>query len=226
MQIKQAITTSVDPFWFNKREILFNKDRLTEFFPVASMTNNEKLNAILRLSIYVSGVLVVYHKNLNVLLIPLFVALVTLYIYKFNNVQDEEDKQEGFSLKSDCTLPTENNPFMNTLLTDVGVYKPRKEACLLENVEKDVKKYFNKGLYKDVGDLYEKNNGQRQFFTMPNTNEYGIKHGDTVKFANALYNTGQPTCKEDVGMCTNSNTFFQNDLRHSKHLLLENESNI
>ena len=225
MEIKQAITKSVDPFWFNQREILFNKDRLTEFFPVASMTNNEKLNSILRLSIYASSILVLYHKNLNVLLIPLFVALVTLYIYKFNNVQDVEDKQEGFSLQSDCQLPSEHNPFMNTLLTDVGVYKEKKEACLLENVEKDVEKHFNKGLYKDVGDLYGKNNGQRQFFTMPNTNEYGIKHGDTVKFANALYNTGQPTCKEDTGACTNSNTFFNNDLRHSPHLLVENQTN-
>ena len=224
MEITQAITTSVDPFWFNQKEILVDKERLTEFFPVASMTNNEKLNAILRFSIYASGILVLYHKNLNVLLIPLFVALVTLYVYKFNNVQDVEEKRETFSL-SDCQLPSEHNPFMNTLLTDVGIYKEKKEACLLENVEKDVNKYFNKGLYKDVGDLYDKNNGQRQFFTMPNTNEYGIKHGDTVKFANALYNTGQATCKESTDQCTNSNSFYINDLRHNPHLLVENQTN-
>ena len=39
---------------------------------------------------------------------------------------------------------------------------------------------------------------------MPNTNEYAIKYGDSVKFANWLYNSARPTCKEDSLYCTNS----------------------
>lgn len=220
MDIKQKISNDVDPFWFNHYQILFNKDRLTEFFPVESMTNNEKLNSIVRLSIYGSLVLVLYHKNLNVLLIPLFVALVTLYIFKFNNVQKEEEKVEGFEVPT-CTMPTKDNPFMNTLLTDVGIYKERKEACLVEDVAEEIEDHFNKGLYKDVNDLYNKNNSQNRFFTMPNTNEFGIKNGDSVKFANWLYNLGSATCKEDTGQCTNSNSFYVNDLRHQPHLLVK-----
>jgi len=221
MDTKPKISNDRDPFWFSLPEILFNKDRLTEFFPVETMTNNEKLNSVLRLSIYASGVLVLYHKNLNVLLIPLFVALVTLYIYKFNNVQTEVEKTtEGFEVPT-CTMPTDDNPFMNTLVTDVGMYKERPEACLVEDVAEDIEKKFNKGLYKDVNDLYDKNNSQNRFYTMPNTNEYGIKHGDTVKFANWLFNTGAATCKEDTGQCTNSNTYYNNDLRNQPHLIVE-----
>ena len=217
---KPVITNDVDPFWFNDTNIILNKERLTEFFPVESMTNNEKLNSVVRMSIYASGILLLYHKNLNVLLIPLFVGLVTLYIYKFNNVQKEEEKVEGFDVPK-CTMPTDDNPFMNTLVTDVGNYKPRTEACMVEDVKEDIHKKFHKGLYKDVNDLYDKNNSQNRFFTMPNTNEYGIKHGDTVKLANWLYNLGQPSCKEDTGMCTNSNSYFNNDLRHQPHLIVE-----
>ena len=65
----------------------------------------------------------------------------------------------------------------------------------------EIEQHFNKGLFKDVSDLYGKNNSQRQFFTMPNTNEYGVKNGDTVKFANWLYNNGESTCKEDTSKC-------------------------
>ena len=69
--------------------------------------------------------------------------------------------------------------------------------------------------------IYMKKNSQNRYFTMPNTNEYGIKNGDTVKYANWLYNLGEPTCKEDTGMCTNSNSFYNNDLRHEPHLIVE-----
>lgn len=220
MELENKISNEVDPFWFNHFKILYNQDRLVEFFPSNSMTNNEKLNAMLRLSIYVSAILFLYHKNLNVLLIPLFVALVTLYVFKFNNVQEEEEKVEGFATH-DCQMPTDDNPFMNTLVSDVGMYKEKKEACLLESVADKVEEKFNKGLFKDVGDLYDKSNGQRQYYTMPETKEYGIKSGDTVKLANWLYNTGESTCKENTASCTNSFAFYNNDLRHSPHLLVE-----
>ena len=111
---------------------------------------------------------------------------------------------------------------MNTLLTDVSQYKEKPEACIsTEKIKEDIYDKFHKDLYKDVNDLYDKNNGQNRFFTMPNTNEYGIKHGDSVKFANWLYNTGDATCKEDTEKCTNSFTYFNDELRARGHMILE-----
>jgi hypothetical protein len=220
--VDSSLETKTDPFWFNDYSILFDKERIVEFFPVLTMTNNEKMNAIMRFTIYSTVILLLYHKNLNVLLIPFFVSLVTLYVYKFNNVEDKTIEKENFTL-FECQAPSDNNPFMNTLVTDVGVYKPKKEACLVEQKEKEIENEFHKGLYKDINDIYDKNNSQRQFFTMPNTKEYGIKHGDTGKFANWLYNLGQPTCKEDTKECTNSFTYFENDERRYPRLLLKEE---
>ena len=213
-----------DSFWFNKPEILIDQERIIEFFPVESMTFNEKLNAILRLSIYSGIFLFFYHRKYNILLFPIFVALVTLYLYKYNTVQTEEDKLEGFKDLEICQKPDDNNPFMNTLLTDVGARKEKKEACIMyedKEVEEDIKNKFDQGLFKDVNDIYNKGNSQRQFFTMPNTNEYGMKHGDTVKMARWLYNTNEPTCKEDVGYCTGPNTRYNEELRNKPHLILQ-----
>lgn len=192
-----------DEFWFNDFSIIFNKERLIEFFPTSHMNNNEKLNSLLRFSIIVTFVLFLKNKNKNLFIIPVVSALITLYIYKFNTIEkkdDELDLSEDYE-NSKCLKPTEDNPFGNTLLTDVNNYKKKDQACLISENEEEINKHFNKGLYKDVNDLYGKNNSQRQFFTMPNTNEYGIKNGDTVKFANWLYNSGQATCKEDTSKC-------------------------
>jgi len=206
-----------DDFWFNNLSVIFDNSRLTEFFPSNNMSENEKLNSILRFSIYITFLLVLYKKNLNLLVIPVITGLVTLYLFKFNSIQTKKEKFSNETVEHH--IPTEENPFMNTLLTDVGQYKEKKEASLHEQTEQDIEDNFNKGLFKDVNDLYSKNNSQRQFFTMPNTNEYGIKSGDTVKFANWLYNLGQNTCKEDTSKCTNSNSLFQKDLSRQKSLL-------
>lgn len=197
------IKLKTDSFWFNDYSIIFDKERLIEFVPTNNMTTNEKLNALLRFSIIITFVLFLKNKNYNLLIIPVISALITLYIYKFNTIEkknNELDLSEDYE-NSKCLKSTEDNPFGNTLLTDVSNYKKKEEACLIEENIDEINNHFNKGLYKDVNDLYGKNNSQRQFFSMPNTNEYGIKNGDSVKFANWLYNSGKSTCKEDTSKC-------------------------
>ena len=49
-----------DDFWINDYKILFNKENLSKFIPNVQMTNVEKLNSIMRLSIYLSLVLYLY----------------------------------------------------------------------------------------------------------------------------------------------------------------------
>lgn len=215
----ENIVNDNDDFWLNDFTVIFNRERLTEFFPAQFMSESEKLNALLRFSIYITTLLVLYKKNYNLLVIPLVVGLITLYLYKFNTIQTKEEKFGNNEKLPKCLKPTKDNPFMNTLLTDVGVYKEKQEGCLNEEVEEEIEEEFNKGLFRDVNDLYSKNNSQRQFHTMPNTNEFGIKSGDTVKFANWLYNLGDATCKEDASKCTSTNSKFDRDLRRQEPLL-------
>ena len=59
----------------------------------------------------------------------------------------------------------------------------------------NIEKYFDNGLYRDVNDIFGKDNSQRQFFTVPGR---GILN-DQGGFANWLYGT-PPTCKEGNGL--------------------------
>ena len=43
-----------DSFWANDLSVLFNINKITEIIPLQNMNTAEKLNAILRISIYYS----------------------------------------------------------------------------------------------------------------------------------------------------------------------------
>ena len=97
----------------------------------------------------------------------------------------------------ECEKPTNQNPFMNVLMTDYTEKSERPAACnQLDDpiIKNNIKDAFEHNLYSDVSDLFQKNNSQRQFYTTPNTQ---IPNEQT-KFANWLYNTPK-TCKEGNG---------------------------
>ena len=197
-----------DPFWLDKISILFKKERLIEFFPTYKMTLIEKLNAITRLGIYLGLVLYFVTKKYLYLYIPIIVGSFTIFIFKtqrenielyFNSYNSELNRENKKILeKKKCTKTSINNPFMNfNVITDDPA---RTEACDTWNSKEEAKKVednFNYNLYRDVSDLYGKNNSQRQFYTMPST----TMPNDQTAFAKWCYNTG-PTCKEKSINCT------------------------
>jgi hypothetical protein len=219
---------SVDKFWSNDVTVLFDKDKLSEFFPTNTMSIEEVLNALVRASLYLSICLFVYKRNVNVFFISIGTLVITYLIYKYSptlkgkdkdkgnskgnskngsdSKRGEDENTEGFESRYEsdeflqdkvCVTPTVNNPFMNVAISD---YKnmPNREVCddLLDNpnIKQDIESKFNHGLYQDVGDIWGKNNSQRQFYTMPNTSIPNKQK----EFALWLYNRG-PTCKEGNG---------------------------
>ncbi|ARF09415.1 hypothetical protein Indivirus_1_38 [Indivirus ILV1] len=98
-----------------------------------------------------------------------------------------------------CRKPTINNPFMNPAATEFGEYS-LPAACNAddEDIKNDIKVNFNHELFRDVEDVFERKNSQRQFYTLPNT---AVPNNQT-EFANWLYKL--PTsanCKEDTSAC-------------------------
>lgn len=196
-----------DKFWTEDVSILYNNDRLTEFYPSYDMTLIEKLNSIVRLSVYLSIILYLFTQNYLYLYIFVVITVFTLFIYNnqknniemyfnsYNSILNEHNKK--ILEKKNCTEPTVNNPFMNyNIITDKG---DRTEACKSWNnkeVKKDIKEKFNVNLYRDVSDLYGKNNSQRQYYTMPST----TMPNKQTEFAKWCYNTG-PICKEKSIEC-------------------------
>lgn len=189
-----------DPFWFAQPEIIWRRDRLSEFFPIAEHSLEEKLNAILRLGIYISIITCVYKNDMRYGAIAFLTGLFTYYLYTNKPTIVETFGEKG---GEKCTMPTLDNPFMNVTMKDYLNVKDdqivdRPPACDTSDpeVKRAIDDNFENNLFRDVNDVFGKMNSQRQFFTMPWT-EIPNRQGD---FANWLYGSS-PSCKEDQDKC-------------------------
>ncbi len=180
-----------DKFWAEDFTILFKKERLIEFFPRKEFTNNENLNAITRLVIYASILFFIFTKKQESLYYIIGVLLLTYFLWKNSSKSKENIENES---KQNCVAPTKNNPFMNVLMNDYLENPNRQEACDIndETVKQGIEENFNNNLYKDIDDIFDRMNSQRQFYTTPSTT-IPNKQDD---FANWLYKT-PATCKEN-----------------------------
>ena len=203
----QNKTVMSDPFWLDQPSILFQSDRLNQFFPTYTMTFIEKLNAISRLAIYLGVALYIVSSNYNWLYLAILVPIFTVFMYKsqkdnietyFNNYDSLDNAiNESELLTPDSVKPTVNNPFMNiNLITSDRNRPPATPSWNNDSVMADIEEKFNYNLYRDAGDLYGKNNSQRQYYTMPST----TIPNDQTTFAKYLYQVG-PTCKEKAIYC-------------------------
>ena len=194
------------PFWYNQPNILIDKNSLFEIFPVKEYDTVRKLNAVLRFSIYYTIIVFMYNRNTNIFAVPLITALVTFFIHKNNSsiqvnnldtqLRNDIINNEIVSGKHNlgCSLPTKDNPFMNTPFFDVAADKELPQSCTSydnKGIQRKIEKEFDKGLYRNYTDIFGKENSQRQFFTVPG--RQGIP--DQSSFAHWLYRTPD-TCKE------------------------------
>ena len=198
-----------DDFWLNDYKILFYKERLTDFFPTVTMTLIEKLNAIFRMSIYLSVALYLVTGVYQYLFIMIIIGAFTCFIYisqknnvelYFNSEKNNDDnlvQEDIFDKKKNTIVPSTVNPFMNiNLITDSKVKEAAPPSWNDDSLKEKIEDKFGYNLYRDVGDLYGKSNSQRQFYTAPSTT---IPNNQT-SFAKWCYSVG-PTCKEKSIYC-------------------------
>ena len=183
------------PIWFEDIATLL--ENITQFIPNAEMSYEEQLNALVRFASYFAALWFFYAMNYNVFYIPIFVMLFTFIVYapmKQKGNEGLESKQEQ-EQEQECTKPTINNPFMNVMLTDYVDNPARGPAC--ENVEEQIKEGFEYNLYKDVDDVWERNNSQRQYYTNPAT----TIPNDVESFANWCYKVPYSCKSGDMEAC-------------------------
>ena len=227
-------------FWSDSPYVLIEKDNLIKFFPKKNETDIQRLNAIARLSLYVSIVLIFYKSDITYINIFIGALIFTYYIHKYKS--DNEKSNEKSEIKTitkdtsnsniealenqtnECTMPTKNNPFMNLTMADLnnidektGLTVDRAPACDITDpkVKEEIDDKFNDGLFRDVNDIFGKMNSQRQFYTMPST---GLVNRQD-DFAKWLY-LNEKTCKEDQDYCNpytdirNNRQIFGNDFEN------------
>ena len=184
-------------FWINQPTILLKKKYILDILPNKNMVFNEKLNAITRLIVLLSMIGYIITSNSMLLLLAgiSILSIIGFYYFKTNkNMNLLINKRENFEnfenltkkeiIDADLVVPTDNNPLMNVMLTDIKDNPNRNSAAPSANpdIQEDItkktinltKKSFNdndidKKLFKDLGDSMNLDMSMRQFYTMPNT---------------------------------------------------------
>ena len=177
-----------DKFWKHDINILWNKHRLIEFVPTSDMTADEKLNSLTRLSIYLSALLVIIYNNINYIYLAL-ISVAIIYIihehYPISIVQTGGAQQ--------LQIPTKDNPFMNVLMTDYVSNPNKLPASNVEDIsiKKAMDDNFSNNLYRNVDDIWNNSNSQRQYYTTAST----TIPNDVDSFMKWCFNTPY-TCKD------------------------------
>ena len=141
---------TVIPFWADNPNVLFQKEYILEFFPVESMTYNQKLNSITRTVILLTIVGFALSKHLRVLVVS-GITVFAIYLLHFYHEKEKEKKDvkktsleiiENFdnpavaymkeakiNVRADMfDVPTPSNPFSNVLNTDIADNPNKKPA--------------------------------------------------------------------------------------------------
>uniref|UniRef100_A0A6C0DQB4 Minor capsid protein P9 transmembrane helices domain-containing protein n=1 Tax=viral metagenome TaxID=1070528 RepID=A0A6C0DQB4_9ZZZZ len=138
------------PFWSNNPNVLFQPEYIFEFFPIDSMTYEQKLNAITRSVIVLTIISFAASHNIRSLIISgitIFAIFLLYYYHEQENLKKDSKKAslENFTMFGDPGIdflnqnsvaitsdafdkPTTLNPFSNVLNSDID-YNPNKKPA-------------------------------------------------------------------------------------------------
>jgi hypothetical protein len=199
-----------EEIWFNDVSVLFDPAYVFEIIPTTSMSLGEKINSITRFAFFLSLLLTLVKGNyiyIYVFIVPVIITYI-VYIFapnnrEFFNTSVQEVTKNDINITSseedlnnvmeeallDCQPPTDDNPLMNVLPTDN--FHTRKMACnisdpqIAKNITSKITDSYSERLYCDTSQIMNRNVGERDFYTMPNTKV----PNDQKSFAKWLYET-------------------------------------
>lgn len=193
-----------DPIWFKNVSVIWK--RPSEIIPSKDQSDEERVNSLTRLVLYcsIAVALIRYNAMYAVLGVSIIVIITLAYALgdkkkqkneSYSNIRPTTVKRERKSSSSS----TRNNPFGNAtvgaLLEDPG--RAPMQSYDDPGVAKEIRKNFNQGLFRNLDDVYEVENSQRQFYVMPST----TSAPDTIGFAEFLFGRQGGNCKTDPSLC-------------------------
>ena len=194
--------------WYkDPKRVFLSPDRMLVILPDTSMTLQEQLNSVMRFGIYLGVLTILYDRSVvSATYIIGIIAVVTAVLeYHDSRVdRDIKDRRETLNVQPDrltgklCVRPTADNPLMNVLVSDYGLFPTRPAACDVTDasVAKEVRRISRHNVYRDVDDIYgRKAEAELPYYTMPST----TIPNEQTEFANWLYREGSP------GVCRDGN---------------------
>jgi hypothetical protein len=213
--------SAANTFWLNNPTILFDKNAITELWPVETMTREQKINAITRLVILLTLVGFLFLNNIKILITGIIAILILLFTYYILNKNANLNKlTETFSneeiyekVKHNFTNPTSTNPIMNILLPEIQDNPNRLEAApsynnaVKKSINEETKDFIannfenneniKNNLFNNEVDNFEFEQSMRQFYTTANSRV----PNNQAEFARFCYGN-MASCKDgDVEMC-------------------------
>jgi hypothetical protein len=177
-------------YWFKNPMILLQD--INEFFPKKEFNKIQKVNAIVRLSIYYSILIIILKLDTKYLAVSISLMLLSYFLGATDQFEITVNKENN---NESCVHPTKENPFMNFTVGDHINNPNRKPACKIDddNIREEEILYYRDNRLPDPSDLYGKTITDRNFYTMPSTTIVN----DQNAFANFAFG--------DFGRCKSEN---------------------
>jgi len=212
-------------FWLNNPIILFDKNAITQVWPLENMTREQKINAITRLVILLTLLGFLFLNDIKILITGITSIIILVFTYYILNRNNNLNKiKESFSneeiydkVKHNFSNPTSINPIMNVLLPEIQDNPNKLPAAPSYNnavkkiINEETKSFIvsnfdnnetiKKNLFDDKGDNVVFEQSMRQFYTTANTRV----PNNQAEFARFCYGN-MASCKDgDVEMCFKTN---------------------
>ncbi len=117
---------------------------------------------------------------------------VGYYDFDENLIFTNDENCKYKKKKLQCRRPTNDNPFMNPSIDDMNKEHPVSCNEDDEKISTEIHNAYNDDIYRDINDVFDRKNSQRQFFTVA----HNIPN-DQEGFARWCYNF-PPNCKSNT----------------------------
>jgi hypothetical protein len=168
--------------WYKDVRGFFGAENLTNILPIRDMSVEEQLNALVRFTIYFTGIVTLIRRDARMVPVLLAVMIFSAMAYRVVAYKRQTElfgiraARKGAPLAVDpatkkvCQRPTRDNPFMNVLISDIAANPDRRPACPDSvAVREGIDGHFSNNLYRDVADIFNRNTSDRQWVTNPST---------------------------------------------------------
>lgn len=183
-----------EKIWYADPRGFLTRDNFLAIVPTGSMTYAQQLNAVMRFSFFYAAAVAAVRMRPESFVLPLAVALITYLLYEGSGGARGQALRAAAAAESmaafssdgspiaggdfgdgdpwdgnggSCLRPTKHNPFMNQLPLDPTPFEPPSCDPLHPAVKRLMREKFQRDLFRDTSDLFERGNSERQFFTMP-----------------------------------------------------------
>lgn len=166
---------ATESIWYDDIVSAFRYPRAGRFVPQSDMSVAAQLNSVFRLAVYFSIIMILVTGRSRYGLAAASVAAITAAVFAARGNDSSENTDEAFHARG-CTLPTQDNPYMNFM--HVADPPSRTEACAYPAI----------GISSDdhAGDVPRdplSTGSYDRFYTMPVTTAVA----DQREFAKSLY---------------------------------------